>query len=266
MAAALSNDLPDPDAVRRLHDLTGRVALVTGGASGLGRSIAWGFACHGAAVAIADRNLEGAKAAATAIAEATGQRTLALGVDVAQEAQVERAVAQTLQALGGLDILLNGAGNNLRKPLLDFSQDEFESILQVHLRGAFLFCRAAGRHMQEQRRGSIINVASIAGHVGIANVSPYAAAKGALVQLSRTLALEMASYGVRVNAVSPGFVETPLTLQHAPEVRRRIAEGTPLGRMGHASELIGPTVFLASDASSFVTGSALLVDGGWTAQ
>ena len=239
---------------------------MTGGASGLGRSIAWGFACHGADVAIADCNLEGAQAAASAIAEATGRRALALAVDVAQEAQVAHAVAKTIQELGGLDIPVNGAGNNLRKPLLEFSQDEFDSILQVHLGGTFLFCRAAGRHMKAQRRGSIINIASITAHVGIANVGPYAAAKGGLLQLSRVLALELAPYGVRVNAVSPGFVETPMTQQHAPEVRRRIAEATPMGRMGHASELIGPTVFLASDASSFVTGSALLVDGGWTAQ
>ncbi len=261
-----SGDLPAPEAARLLHDLTGRVALVTGGASGLGRAIAWGFACHGADVAIADRNLQGAQAAASEIAEGTGRRSLALAVDVAQEAQVDEAVARTIQELGGLDILLNGAGSNLRKPLLEFSQDEFDSILQVHVRGTFLFCRAAGKHMMKQGRGSIINIASIAAHVGIANVAPYAAAKGGILQLSRSLALELARHGVRVNVVSPGFVETPMTLQHAPEVRSRIAEATPVGRFGQASELIGPTVFLASDASSFVTGSALAVDGGWTTQ
>ena len=120
--------------------------------------------------------------------------------------------------------------------------------------------------MQQRRRGSIINIASILGHIGMANVAAYGAAKGALVQLTKSLALEMAPYGVRVNSLAPGFVDTPLTQQHAAEKRQQYADATPLGRFANVRELIGPAVFLASDASSFVTGTSLVVDGGWTAQ
>lgn len=261
-----SAGLPSMQAVTKLHDLTGKVALVTGGASGLCRAMAWGFACHGADVALVDRDAQGAAATAADIAKAAGRRVRAFGADVADEQQVEAAVAGALDEFGRIDILLNGAGHNIRKPLVDFTQAEFDSLLQVHVRGAFLFCRAVGRRMQERRTGSIINIASIAGHVGIREVSAYAAAKGALVQLTRTLALEMAPFGVRVNAIAPGYIDTPLTRQHPQQTRRRIEEGTPAGRFGEAAELIGPAVFLASQASSFVTGSSLIVDGGWTAQ
>ena len=136
----------------------------------------------------------------------------------------------------------------------------------VHVRGAFLFARDVGRCMRERKSGSIINIASMLGHVAAQNVAPYAAAKASLVQITKVLALELASHNVRVNAIAPGYIDTPLTRQHAPEVRRRITDTTPLGRFGEAHELIGPVVFLASNASSFVTGSSLLVDGGWTAQ
>jgi NAD(P)-dependent dehydrogenase (short-subunit alcohol dehydrogenase family) len=254
------------EAVRKLHDLTGRVALVTGGGSGLGRAMAWGMACNGAALAIVDRDGKAARTCAAEIATGCGARTIAAEADVSKEDEVERAVAEVLAQLGRVDILLNNAGHNLRKPLLDYALEEFESLHAVHVRGTFLFCRAVGRHMRERRSGAIINIASILGHVAAPNVSPYAAAKAAIVQITRVLALELAPHGVRVNALAPGYIDTPLTRQHAPEVRERITHTTPLGRFGEARELIGPALFLASDASSFVTGSSLIVDGGWTAQ
>ena len=259
-------ELPLPHDVRRLHDLSGRVALVTGAASGLGRAMAWGFACFGADVAIVDRDAAAADAVAGEIAAATGRRTAALAAEVSVEPDVDDAVARAVAVLGPIDVLVNGAGHNISKPLVEYTQAEFDSLLHVHVRGAFLFCRAVGREMQTRRRGSIINIASILGHIGVANASAYAAAKGGLVQLTKALALEMASYRVRVNAIAPGYIDTPLTRRHAPEVRRRIVDNTPLGRFGEAHELIGAAVFLASDASSFVTGSSLVVDGGWTAQ
>lgn len=264
--------LPDPAALpaaagsRRLFDLSGRVALVTGGASGLCRAIAWGFACYGADVAVVDRDAPAASACAKEIAAATGRRVRALVAEASDERDVEAAVAEAAAALGTIDVLVNGAGHNIRKPLLEYSQAEFDSLLHVHVRGAFLFCRAVGRAMRQHRRGSIINIASIAGHVGVREVSAYAAAKGGLVQLTKAFALEMAPFGVRVNAIAPGYIDTALTRQHPSETRRRIEAATPLGRFGEASELIGPAVFLASDASSFVTGCSLVVDGGWTAQ
>lgn len=258
--------LPAAPDVRGIFELSGKVALVTGAASGLSRAIAWGLACYGADVALVDRDAAGAAAAARDMAAGSGRRVRGFVAEASDEAEVRNAVEAAAQALGPIDVLVNGAGHNIRKPLLEYTQAEFDSLLHVHVRGAFLFCRAAGGAMRERRRGSIINIASILAHIGMANGSAYGAAKGALLQLTRCLALEMAPHGVRVNAIAPGFVDTPLTRQHAPETRRAFAEATPLGRFAAAHELVGPAVFLASEASSFVTGTSLVVDGGWTAQ
>jgi|SRR5271166_4908416 len=258
--------LPAADAVRRLHDLGGRVALVTGGGSGLGQAMAFGLACFGADIIIVDRDGSAAAAAARDIAARSGRRSAGVVADVSVEGEVMRAVEEAIAAFGRVDVLVNNAGHNIRKPLVQFDCEEFDSLHAVHVRGAFLFCRALGPHMRERRSGSIINIASILGQVGAVNVSAYAAAKAAVAQLGRGFALEMAPYGVRVNSIAPGYIDTALTRQHAPEVRERICNTTPLGRFGEPAELIGPVVFLASDASSFVTGSTLIVDGGWTAQ
>jgi gluconate 5-dehydrogenase len=258
--------LPSADRVRGLHDLTGRVALVTGGGSGLGRAMAWGLACCGAETVIVDRDASSAAAAAKSISDGSGRRAVSLVADVSWEADVGDVCGRALQALGRVDVLVNNAGHNIRKPVIEYSVEEFDSLHAVHVRGAFLFCRALGPHMRERGSGSIINIASMLGQVAAMNVAAYAAAKAAVAQLSRAFALEMAPHGVRVNALAPGYIDTPLTRQHAPAVRERICNTTPLGRFGEPHELIGPVLFLASDASSFMTGAVLTVDGGWTAQ
>jgi len=258
--------LPQAERVRALHDLTGKIALVTGGASGLGRTMAWALACFGADIAIVDRDEPGAAECAREIAAVSGRRTASAAADVASEADVETAIDACVGRLGDIDILVNNAGHNLRKPLVEYGLREFDSLYEVHVRGSFLFCRRIAARMQARQRGSIINIASMLGQVAARGVAPYAAAKAAIIQMSRVLALEVAPYGVRVNSIAPGYIDTPLTRQHPPEVRARITETTPLGRFGEPTELMGPVVFLASEASSFVTGSTLVVDGGWTAQ
>lgn len=251
---------------RDLFTLDGRTAIVTGGASGIGRAIALGFAHYGADVALLDRDADAAAAVAEAVSAATGRRAFAFAVDVSDGAGVDSAIAAAHASLGGVDVLLNAAGHNLRGPMLDFPTDDFDRLLAVHVRGAFLTCRAAGRLMRDRGRGAIVNIASMTAHVGAANIAPYTAAKAGVLQLTRSFALEMAPHGVRVNAISPGYIDTPMTRNHTEETRRRVEVTTPLGRFGSPGELVGAAVFLASDAASFVTGTTIVVDGGWTAQ
>lgn len=258
--------LPAVESVRSLFGVADKVALVTGGGSGLCRAIAWGLACNGADVAIVDRDGEAAAVCAAELSSGTGRRVECFQADVSSEAEVAKAVDGALEAFGRIDVLLNGAGHNIRKPLVKFSQAEFDSLMQVHVRGAFLFCRAVAPGMQARKSGSIINIASIAAFVAIREIVPYSTAKAGLLQFTRAFALEMAPFGVRVNAIAPGFIDTPLTRQHPDEKRRQIEETSPAGRFGRAEELIGPAIFLASDAASFVTGTSVVVDGAWSAQ
>lgn len=258
------SDLPSLEVTRSLFRMDGTTALITGGGSGLGRTMGWGLACHGADIVILDRNLGAATDCAREI-QATGRRAWAIQCDVSDEENVSQAVDTALRSAGFIDVLVNNAGHNIRKPLLEYTVDEFSSLHDVHVRGTFLLSRAVGRHMRDRKHGAIINIASVLGLVGAPEVAPYAAAKGAIVQLTKVLALELAPH-IRVNAIAPGYIDTALTRQHPPEKRRFITDRVPLGRFGDAAELMGPALFLASQAGSFVTGTVLTVDGGWTAQ
>ncbi len=258
--------LPSAEGIRSLFSLAGKVAFVTGGGSGLCRAIAWGMASSGADVAIVDRDGKAAGACAAELRTATGRHIESFQADVSSESEVTKAVATALEAFGRIDVLVNGAGHNIRKPLVEFTQAEFDSLMQVHVRGAFFFCRAVVPGMQARKSGSIINIASIAAFVAIREIVPYSTAKAGLLQFTRAFALEMAPLGIRVNAIAPGFIDTPLTRQHSTEKRRKIEESSPTGRFGRTEELIGPSIFLASDASSFVTGTCVVVDGAWSAQ
>jgi NAD(P)-dependent dehydrogenase (short-subunit alcohol dehydrogenase family) len=247
-----------------LFSLEGKVAVVTGGGRGLGRAMAHALAAHGARVVIAGRNAETLEQAAAAMS-AEGLRVEGEVCDVSDEAAVERLASR----VGRPDILINNAGvNPFYRSAEKVTTDEWRQVLDVNLTGVFLACRAFGRLMLEQGGGAIVNVTSIAGHVGLERSAAYCAAKGGVELLSKSLALDWAKRGVRVNCLAPGYIETDLTagLRDNPTLAERITSKTPMGRFGAPDDLAGAVVFLASDASRYVTGQTLLVDGGWTAQ
>lgn len=254
------------DSINRLFDLTGRVALITGGGSGLGRAIGLGFARFGADVAVVDINPERAESVAAEI-RATGRRAEPLTVDVTDEVAVQQMASTVKSLFGRIDICVNSAGINVRKPALEMSPAEFRRVLETNLTGSWLTARAAGAIMVEQGRGKVINLASIYGHVAIEGNGAYAASKGGIVQITKVLAVEWAPKNVQVNCLAPTYVRTALTepLQKNEDFIIGTMGRSPTPRFGEAWELIGPAVFLASDASGLVTGHSLVVDGGWTA-
>ncbi len=249
----------------RLQD---RVAVITGASKGLGEAMALALAEAGANVVVVSRNLEESEKVANDIVSKTSRRALALRGDVTVKADVERIAAESLSSFGRIDILVNNAGINIRKPLLELEDEEWEKVLNTNLTGPMLCSRILGKSMAERRSGSIINLSSILGYVGIPSRTAYSASKAGLIGFTRTAALELAPYNVRVNALCPGPFETPMNKQlfQVPETRQYFASRIPLGRFGDPRELAGPIIFLASDASSFMTGTTLLIDGGWTAQ
>lgn len=251
----------------RLFDLSGRVAIVTGAGSGLGRAMALGIAQYGADVVVPDINLEAARTVAAEI-EALGRRALPLAVDVTSSDQVNALVAQTLAAFGKVDILVNNAGVNTWKLGLFVAEDEWDRVVDTNLKGVFLCAQAVGRVMRDQRHGKIVNIASIMGIVGLRYCSPYAAAKGGVITLTKSLALEWARYNVNVNAIAPGFTRTPMTQSaiEDPTYYQELTRDTPFGRFAEPEEMVGACLYLVSDAANFVTGITIPVDGGYTAR
>ncbi|MBD9601116.1 glucose 1-dehydrogenase [Pseudomonas sp. PDM10] len=248
-------------------DLADKVVIVTGGGRGLGRSIADGFAKQGATVILVGRNLEQLNIAASEILEAGG-KAAAFVADIADEDSVSTLSKSVYETYGKIDVLVNNAGiNPWYKSAEKTTLQEWRQILDVNLTGVFLTCKHVGQFMLDAGQGSIINITSVAGRVGLAKTTAYCAAKGGVEMLTRQLALEWAPKGIRVNAVAPGYFATDLTegLRTHPVLGRRVLDRTPMGRFGEPQEIVGASLFLASSAAAYVTGHSMAVDGGWTA-
>lgn len=245
--------------------LTGRAAMVTGGARGIGRSLAEALAEAGANVAIVDMNMALAESTAHDI-QKLGVDALALALDVTDAVQVGKVVNAIHDQWGRLDIAVNSAGIARRNPSEQIEEAEWDAILDVNLKGVFLCCQAEGRVMLAQGSGSIINVASMSGQIvnRPQQHAHYNASKAGVVQVTRTLAAEWAPRGVRVNSLSPGHTNTPMTAHASAEDRSIWVSNTPMGRLGEPADLQGAVIYLASDASSYVTGHDLVMDGGYT--
>ena len=246
-----------------LFRLDGQTALVVGGAGGLGAAMARGLAAAGAAVAVGDANAPQAKLVADGIA-AAGGRALTVAVDVTDAASVERMAVEVEAALGPIDVLVNSAGITHRSPAAEFPEAAWHRVIAVNLTGVFLGCRVVGGRMLARRRGRIVNIASIAGQIGLTGTVAYAASKGGVVMLTRALAVEWAPHNVRVNAIAPSWFESNIgdLIHREPGYAERAMRRVPAGRMGTPDELIGAVLYLASDASTMVTGHVLAVDGG----
>ncbi|MBN2492485.1 MAG: 3-oxoacyl-[acyl-carrier-protein] reductase [Planctomycetes bacterium] len=242
-------------------DLTARAALVTGGARGIGRAIGLALAEHGAAVGLVDVDEAAGQEAARAIT-AAGGRAVFECCDVTSPAEVPRTTEAVRQALGGLDILVNNAGITRDTLLVRMKDDDWTRVLDVNLTGAFLFTRAAARHLMRAAHGRIINIASVVGMMGNAGQANYAASKGGLIALSKAVARELAPRGVTVNAIAPGFIETEMTAGLDDKAKAALHAGIPLGRGGKPEDVASGVVFLASDLASYITGHVLVIAGG----
>ena len=243
--------------------LNGKVALVTGASAGLGAAIAVALAEAGADVA-AHGNSRSPGATCQSI-EITGRRTLPVLGNLADKAVPEQLIKQTLAHFGQLDILVNNAGTIRRNPAVDYSEEDWATVIEVNLSSVFRMCQLAGRHMIKRGSGKIVNIASLLSFQGGVTVPAYAASKGGVAQLTKALANEWAKYGINVNAIAPGYMRTDnTTALRADETRnRQILERIPAGRWGEPQDLAGPAVFLSSAASDYVHGHVLVVDGGW---
>jgi NAD(P)-dependent dehydrogenase (short-subunit alcohol dehydrogenase family) len=255
-----------------VFDVAGKVALVTGGATGIGKAIAQAFINHGARVLIGSRTKQTVEKAVSEMApkdvpDQSEPRIAGVSLDVTNDNSVERGCRRAVELFGQLDVLVNCAGNTVVTPTFELTTDAFNQIHDTHVTGSLRCCQAAGHIFREQHAGCIINIASISSLVDIIEATAYAAAKNAVIGLTRSFANEWGKYGIRTNGIAPGFVPTALNrhLLNNTDRGRRVLERTPMGRFGEPHEIAGTAIFLASPAASFVNGHTLVVDGGYMA-
>jgi 2-dehydro-3-deoxy-D-gluconate 5-dehydrogenase len=248
-------------------NLKGNVALVTGASRGLGRGMALALAEAGADVALVARTKSSLEETAALAKEISDSKTLVVNADITQHSELERIVNETVKVFGRIDILLNAAGTQVRKPIFEMTERDYDYLMSVNLKSVYFLSQAAARPMANQGRGKIINVASLTSFIGINNISIYGTSKGGIVSMTRQFAIELAKYNIQVNAISPGYFITELTadLFKDPEKAKWVLGRIPIGRTGNPDDLAAAVVFLASEASNYITGQILSVDGGWLA-
>lgn len=251
---------------KEIYDIKGKIAIVTGGNSGIGYEIAKTLAQSGAKIVIANRRREEGEKAAKAISELGGE-AIAIPTDVSQKASVEEMVQNVVGRFGRIDVVVNSAGINVRKYALDFEESDWDQVININLKGTFLVCQAVGRIMVGQKEGKIINISSAVEKIGMEMRAAYCASKGGVSQLTKVLAIEWAPYGVNVNAVGPGFMKTALLanlIEKDPTFVPMVQSRVPLGRLGLPEDVAGVVLLLASDAGNYITGQTFFIDGGWT--
>ena len=242
-------------------ELTGKVALVTGAAQGIGKAIALLLARNGADLVVWDINLEKAEETAKEI-EALGRRAIAMKVDVASLDHVERMVEAILEKLGQIDILVNNAGITRDKLILRMTEEDWDAVLNINLKGTFNCTKTVVRHMSKQRSGKIVSIASVVGEMGNAGQANYAASKAGVIGFTKTIAREFAGRGINVNAIAPGYIETPMTDVLSEKVKEELRRLIPMERLGKPEDVAEAVLFLVSEASSYITGQVLNVNGG----
>lgn len=252
----------------KLFELTNKTAIVTGGSKGLGLAMSAGLASAGANLLIVNRNLKDGQIIADKISKTYGTKALAFAADISKEDQANAMASFAMEKFGSIDILINSAGINIRGPIDEVSLEDFNRVMEVNVTGSWLCCRSVIPHMKDQKSGKIINLASTLGLVGLANRTPYTSSKGAVVQMTRALGIELAPFNIKVNAICPGPFLTEMNIPVAddPATKDFIIGATAMGRWGELKEIQGAAIFLASEAANYMTGSLLTVDGGWTAK